>query len=57
MNYAGKNVDRKLRRLRSNLVEAGAIELVRPGARFRSPTWRIVVEPGSQDRGAPLPWL
>jgi hypothetical protein len=57
MNYAGKTADRTLRRLRLKLAEAGAIELVRPGARYRSPTWRVVTDPGYQDHERPMPWL
>lgn len=57
MNYTTKTADRALRRLRRNLVEAGAIELVRAPARYRSPTWRVVVDPGAQDHERPLPWL
>lgn len=57
MNYTGKHAARKLRERRSHLVEVGAIERVRSSARRRSPTWRIVPEPGSQEHERPLPWL
>lgn len=58
LNYTGKHASRKLRERRANLVEAGAIELVRSSARGRSPTWRLVPDPGYQDQEArPFPWL
>lgn len=58
MNYAGKNAGRLLRKLRARLVKDGAIELVRHSAQHRSPTWRVVTDPGAQDhRAPPMPWL
>jgi len=57
MNYSGKHAARRLRRVRAELVEAGALERIRPSARHRSPTWRVVPDPGSQDHLEPLPWL
>lgn len=58
LNYTGKNAGRKLRERRARLVEAGAIELVRRSARGRSPTWRIITDPGFHDQDLPpLPWL
>lgn len=60
MGYTGANADRLLRKLRSELVAAGAIVKVRAHAARRSPTWLIVTgeEPLiTHHPEALLPWL
>jgi hypothetical protein len=55
MGYTCKGASRMLRKLRATLVEAGALQLVRPGHKGRPPVWLVVTAPPRQP--AQLPWL
>jgi hypothetical protein len=58
MGYAphGKATVRQLRKLRAQLVDAGAISLESSGSRWRSTTWRLHPVPRLPPSD-PLPWL
>lgn len=55
LGLTNKATSRMLRKLRASLVSAGAIVLVAPGNRARSPVWLVVTEPPREP--AQLPWL
>jgi hypothetical protein len=55
MGISNKASARQLRKLRATLVEAGALELVRPGHKGRPPVWLVITEPPRVP--AQMPWL